>query len=1352
VPAPLNVPPVGQPSQLELPDFAGLSAAKTPLVLRGPVRPDLLREECLADILAATARHRPRHPALIWGTRTITYQELAEDSAVIAARLAAHGLAPGKIAGLFLPRGADLLIAQAAITQSGAAWLPFDADTPLDRVKTCLRSANAAGLVTTREWLPRLAEFPLPVWAVEDLRAENSPQTPPSPARPGDPAYVIYTSGSTGQPKGIAISHRSICHFLRSENEVLGVRETDRVYQGFSVAFDMSFEEIWISWLVGATLWIAPPALTGDADLLAQTLNREGITVLHAVPTLMGLINDPLPDIRLINLGGEACPDALAQRLVRPGRQVFNTYGPTETAVSASIAELKPGEPVSIGLPLPNYGLLVVDEQCRPLPAGETGELCIFGPGLALGYLNRPELTADRFVPNPLATRPGEALMYRTGDLARMAPGGPVHCLGRADNQVKIRGFRVELDEITAALTDQPGVAAAAVVVRLIGETEQVVAFLIPTAGHQLEPAPLRHALSVRLPAYMVPAHFELVTALPRLASGKINARLLRELPLQTIAPDNTAAPETPEEAALYAALKKIFPGPALRPDADFFDGLGGHSLLAARLVSLLRTDARYAGLSVQDVYRERRLDAIARAMHRVCAQNATTAPLSARAPVPAARHFLCGAAQAVMIPIFVLLHMADWLAPFFVYQYYTGDPGDSLPLAVLYSLATFVVAQLASFVLAIAGKRLLTGRLRPGVYPLWGLVYFRWWLAGKFSELPDAYLLAATPWMPLYLRALGARIGRDVIIDTASVAAPELLTIGDGASLGAFVNLENVRVEAGRLHVGPIRIGREAVIDSYAVLENDTVLGDHARLKGQSALAAGRQIPPGEVWEGAPARATGRVAAPLPPRETITPVRHWLLAAVYAVTAMGVSILFFLPTFPAFMLIDWIDASTWDVFDADSDLSPLAAFGLFFLLGIPASALFVSLTMLVTAGLRKLLPRQRAGIFSVYSFAFWRKKLMTLILDNSLLVLHGLYASIYAPVWLRLLGASVGRHAEISTASGMVPELLRLGDDSFIADGAMLGDEELSGGWMILQPTAIGSRTFIGNGAYVPDGATVPDDVLIGVQTKTPRNEQLKSGQTWIGSPAILLPARECLQGFPESLTFRPSTRRRVVRGLFEGMRIVLPLALVIATGYLIVVLVMPMASDDGWGWQVALALSVAGCLYGLASFLLVVALKWILLRRYRPHAAPMWTPFVWTSEAVTNLYESLAVPNFLDILRGTPMLPWALRLLGARIGKKVWLNTTDLTEFDCVTIGDEAELNAWSGPQTHLFEDRVMKIGRVAIGARVTVGARSTILYDTHVADDARLGPLTLVAKGERLPPATAWEGSPAAPLQPR
>jgi non-ribosomal peptide synthetase-like protein len=1307
-----------------------------------------LRDECLADILTASARRRPGHPALIWGTRVLTYQELDAASERLAGALALRGAAPGRVLGLFLPRGADLLIAQAAITKSGAAWLPLDADTPLERVKVCLDSAQAAGLVTCREWLPRLQGLSTPVWAVEDLAEGESAEAPRAAAKSSDPAYVIYTSGSTGQPKGIVISHRSICHFLRAENELLGVRADDRVYQGFSVAFDMSFEEIWISYLVGATLWIAPATVAHDPDLLAQSLAREGVTVLHAVPTWMALMHDPPPSVRLINLGGEACPDSLAQRLVRPGRAVFNTYGPTETAVTASMVELRTGQPVSIGWPLPNYGLLVVDQQRRPLPAGETGELCIFGPGLALGYLGRPDLTAERFAPNPAAAGPGEAEMYLTGDLARLDPGGPVYCLGRADNQVKIRGFRVELEEITAALTALSGVAAGTVLVRPLGEMEEIVAFVVPVAGGGVEAGQLRQRLASSLASYMVPAHFEMVRELPRLASGKIDGKALRAAPLARLAPSpESAAPRDQDEAALFAALEKLFPGRAFWAEADFFDDLGGHSLLAARLVSMLRAQPDYAGLSVREIYEERRLERMARALERQrLGRRPSTAPR--RAETPLRRRLLCGTAQAVAAPFFVLLHMADWLAPFFVYHFFTGDPGDSIARAVVYSLGVFVLAQFCNFAVAVAGKRLLTGLLKAGRHPLWGAVYFRWWLAGKFCELPDVYQLAGTPWMPLYLRALGARIGNDVMIDSISLGAPELLTVEDGASIGTFVNIENARVEGGELILGPVLLRRESVVDSYAVLEEGATVGEGARLCGQSALGSGREIPAGQIWEGAPAAASPQRDDPLPPRPRVSWARCWLMALFSAATALAVSILFFLPTFPAFMMIDWLDAHTWDIFD--SELNPLEAFGLFFLMAIPASALLAGLTMLVTAGLRRLLPRQAAGMASVHSLAFWRKRLMTLVLDNSLHTLHGLYASVFAPVWLRLLGMQVGRHAEISTAEGMVPELLSLGDDSFIADGAMLGDEDVRGGWMILKPTRIGHRSFVGNGAYVPDGAVVPEDVLIGVQTRAPRNEQLKPGQTWLGSPPMLLPARERVGGFPESLTFRPSGRRRLGRGLVESLRIVLPLAFVIAAGYLIVALVMPLADDDDWVAEIIGALALAGCLFGAASFLLVVVLKWVLVGRYHPRAAPMWTPFVWISEAVTNLYESLAVPNFLDVLRGTPMLPWALRLLGVRIGRGVYLNTTDVTEFDCVRIGEGAELNAWCGPQTHLFEDRVMKIGLVEIGARVTVGVRSTILYDAQVGDDTRLGPLTLVAKGERLPAASRWEGSPAKPMR--
>ena len=439
---------------------------------------------------------------------------------------------------------------------------------------------------------------------------------------------MIYTSGSTGKPKGIAITHGSICHFLRSENTRLGVRQDDRVYQGFSVSFDMSFEEIWISYLVGATLWIGPPEAAGDPEVLPRLLADHGVTVLHAVPTLLALFAIDVPGLRLINLGGEMCPATLVARWARPGRQVFNTYGPTEATVSASLAELHAGLPVTIGVPLPNYDLLVIapidDDTWSPdrpaslalLPRGATGELCIAGPGVAEGYLGRPDLTARKFLANPWATGERDGRLYRTGDLALIDASGQVQCLGRTDDQIKIRGFRVELGEIEAVLAAQPGVGTTAVLLRQDDGIDQLVAYLVPTdAAQPPQPAVLRHALAERLPPYMVPAQFETLAAMPRIPSGKIDRKALRALPLAERPAADSDLAETDAEAVLFPALQRLFPGLPVRRAQDFFTDLGGHSLMAARLISALRADPRFARATVRDLYRLRHLGRLCRGL-----------------------------------------------------------------------------------------------------------------------------------------------------------------------------------------------------------------------------------------------------------------------------------------------------------------------------------------------------------------------------------------------------------------------------------------------------------------------------------------------------------------------------------------------------------------------------------------------------------------------------------------------------------------------------------------------------------------------------------------------------------------
>jgi non-ribosomal peptide synthetase-like protein len=598
-----------------------------------------------------------------------------------------------------------------------------------------------------------------------------------------------------------------------------------------------------------------------------------------------------------------------------------------------------------------------------------------------------------------------------------------------------------------------------------------------------------------------------------------------------------------------------------------------------------------------------------------------------------------------------------------------------------------------------------------------------------------------------MYLRALGAKVGNDVLIGALFIRAPDLLSIGNGVSIGSAVNFENARVERGELILGQITIGDEAVVDSYAVMEGDTSLGDYAHLGGLSSLTSGQHVPAKQYWEGSPSHLLADIdLSARPPRQQISTLRRMMETLFYFLGANLVAVVFFLPVFPSFILIDYLDVR-W-LKDVDAHHAPISAFFTFLMLSIPASAVLVLATVLASTGFRYLvLPKLQAGTWSVHSAVYFGKWLGNQIQESSLFVLHGLYATVYAPWWYRLLGARVGAGTEISTALGVVPDMLTIGTDSFVADGVMLGDERIEGGWMSLRPTVIGDRTFLGNGAFVPDGSVLPDDVLIGVQSSVPENARMSAGDTWVGNPPISLPAREQFKDFDSRLTFKPSLIRRLSRGFVEGLRIVMPMAVVIAVGYLTVELVMPLAGA-GRIIDTTLALALAGFLYGIGSFLFVVLIKWLIIGRYRPRSVPMWTAFVWASEAITNLYESIAVPNFVDFLRGTPMLPPCMRLLGCKTGRGIYMDTTAFTEFDCVNIGDYATLNALCGPQTHLFEDRIMKIGQVSIGRGVTIGPRTIILYDTLIGDGASLGPLSLVLKGENIPAGTRWIGSPAEP----
>ena len=401
-------------------------------IVFGTHRPDLLHEETLADIFRMSAKEYAGKTALIFDKTSLTYAEVDRWSDAMAAYLYEKGVRPGDSVGLWWPRGLELHIAVLGIVKAGAAYVPLDREMPAERVETVLTEVGAKGYISQDK-----LELTCPIFTVVPQPKATDTITLTEGAKPDNWAYVLYTSGSTGKPKGIPIAHRQICHLVRAEQTVLEVNSEDRVYQGFSVSFDMWCEETWISYFAGATLWVADAATAKSIDELSDVLRQQRITVLHAVPSLLAVMEDDIPSLRIVNAGGEACTAQVLSRWSIPSRKFYNSYGPTETTVTATLIALKPNDPITIGIPLPNYDLAVVDEKMNLVPIGERGELVVTGAGVCKGYINLPELTLQKFVPKPASL---EALhgdtVYRTGDAAIINADGSIDFQGRFDDQL----------------------------------------------------------------------------------------------------------------------------------------------------------------------------------------------------------------------------------------------------------------------------------------------------------------------------------------------------------------------------------------------------------------------------------------------------------------------------------------------------------------------------------------------------------------------------------------------------------------------------------------------------------------------------------------------------------------------------------------------------------------------------------------------------------------------------------------------------------------------------------------------------------------------------------------------------
>nr|WP_240163181.1 Pls/PosA family non-ribosomal peptide synthetase [Mycolicibacterium sphagni] len=1271
----------------------------------------------LIDILYDTANSYPDAAAIDDGTVQLTYAELIADIEESVEWLAARGIGRGDRIGIRMPSGSyALYVAILSTLAAGAAYVPVDADDPDERAELVFGEAGVVAIIT---------EAGL-------TRGPGSSRGWRATAPLGrDDAWIIFTSGSTGTPKGVAVTHRNAAAFVDAEARMFLQRNPispgDRVLAGLSVAFDASCEEMWLAWRYGACLVPAPRALVRSGMDLGPWLVQRDITVVSTVPTLASLWPaEALEAVRLLIFGGEACPPELAERLAVEGREVWNTYGPTEATVVASAAQLDgrtggqersdPGSgpiPVSIGRPLPGWDLAVVDSHGAPVGLGEVGELVIGGVGLAR-YLD-PEKDAEKYAPMPSLEW---ARAYRSGDLVRLENDG-LYFQGRADDQVKVGGRRIELGEVDSALVHLPGVSGGAAAVRRTTSGTPMLVGYIASADPNFDLTAARAHLAESLPAALVP-RLVLLDELPTRTSGKVDRNALPWPPPGY----QDSEPDLGGTMGWLAGLWRDVLGAVVDgPEADFF-ALGGGSLSAAQLVAALRE--RYPQLTVAQLYDHPRLGSLAEFLEELAPPPVVT-PRHVK-PTPVSTQ----AAQVLLsVPLATLtgLQWVTWLALF------NNIAAAVHPLPWLATIDWWLVA--VAFILfitpfgrmgiAVLGARTLLSGLEQGTYRRGGSEHLRVWLAERLADASGAENLAGAPWLVYYARALGNKVGKGVDLHSAPPVTG-MMQLGHRVSIEPEVDLTGHWIDGDLFHVGPITVGNDASIGARTTLFPGAVIGKNADVAPGSGVVG--KVKNGQYWKGSPAVKSGKARHPWPEHR---PARaaHWV--AMYGVTSV------LLGAVPLVSLGVGLAVLVWPARHSATLLSAIGTAAPW----IPVAALtsLVVYAAVTVIGVRILAIGLGEGYHPVRSRVGWQLWATERLMDAARNYLFPVYASLLTPWWLRLLGAKIGRNTEISTAL-LTPKFTVVEDGAFLADDTMVASYELGGGWIHVAKATVGKRAFLGNSGITQPGRRVPDDGLVAVLSAAPY--KAKAGSSWLGSPPIRL--RRHADEADVALTYSPPMRLKIMRATVETCRLI-PVIVTFAIGVAVLAALQALAVEFGYGWAAlggGIVLLIAGAVAGGTA----VGAKWLVVGRIRTCEQPLWSSFVWRNEVSDTFVETVAGPWFARAASGTPVMNLWLRALGAKIGRGVWCETYWLPEADLVTLKRASTVNRGCVVQTHLFHDRIMRMDTVVLDEGATLGPHCVALPAARLGAGATVGPASLVMRGDEVPPSTRWQGNPIAP----
>ncbi|MEC5192996.1 MULTISPECIES: Pls/PosA family non-ribosomal peptide synthetase [unclassified Arthrobacter] len=1287
------------------------------------------------------------------GDVVLSYQELDARANQLARHLLECGARPGDRIALLFDQPWRAYVAMLAVLKIHAAYVPLDPGFPPDRLKFIVEDADVVMVLSLTHLKDLLPEVAAQTVCLDHVQGHVDAEDPSrlQDADLGEPddelAYIIYTSGSTGRPKGVAVDQASICNFVRVASAIYGIEPTDRVYQGMTIAFDFSVEEIWVAWMVGATLVPKPGRSSLLGAELGEYLVEKRITALCCVPTLLATLDDDLPGLRFLLVSGEACPRDLVLRWHRPGLRFLNVYGPTEATVTATWSLLDPGTPVSLGVPLPTYTAIIVDaDGLRALPPGEMGEIGLAGVGLARGYVNRPDLTERAFIPDFLGIENNPSgRIYRTGDLGRINDAGELEYFGRIDTQVKIRGYRIELSEIESVLVQLPGIAQA--VVQTFepeqGSVELAAYFTLRPDVLDVDVHELHRMLRTRLPGYMVPAYFEELRTIPMMASDKVDRKSLPrpENRISRTVSGSFTAPVTAAEEALAEQLQAVLGLEKVSTDAHFFNDLGADSLLMAHYCARIRKETALPPAAMQDIYEcptVRQLAACLEARHLEAALG-TTGPEAdivlpgPPPPVSSFQYAFCGAVQFLCFLGFMMY--GAWIL-IIGYEWTSGGNGllEMWLRSIGFGVAMFVVLS----VTPIIAKWLLVGRWKPGTIRIWSPDYLRFWAVKTLTRANPLVLFAGSPLYVLYLRLMGAKIGKGVVILSRMVpACPDLLTIGDNTVINKNASFLCYRARSGMIEKGTVTLGSNVFVSERTTLDIGTTMGDDSQLGHASSLQAAQAVPAGQVWHGSPAVRTGTNYRRVPAADCSTRRR-----VIYSLLQLTNRLVLVVPAAVlglAVLLRPYLATGHLQLGAMSFFADALAVSLVLFIVG-----LFTGLVAVVC--IPRILHRFLTPdvVYPLYGWHFSVHRLIARL--SNVRFYKDLFGdSSYIVHYLLALGWNLNKVEQTGSNFGPTlghesPFLCDVGTGTMVADGLNMMNADYTSSSFRLSTVHIAGRNFLGNHITFPIGAHVGQNVLLATKVMVPIDGPSRRDVGLLGSPPFEIPRSVQRDAqFDEKAMEEAKNRELPAKNRHNIMSMVYFLA--VRWVLLFTATIASAVAVTAYSFLGVLAVALA-MLALLVFRILVTALverSVMGFRGLRPQFCSIYDGYFWRHE---RLWKLLVVPRF----NGTPFKPLMWRLLGVKVGKRLYDAGATIPEKTLVTIGDDCTFNEGATIQGHSMEDGTFKSDYVMIGDRCSLGVDVWINYGATMHDGSTLRADALLMKGEDVPEGTSYVGNPA------